>query len=211
MQAGPQATQLFKFEQSGGAGSWERYSASVSWDFVNVNADSRSLAAKWQIEAGELETEVRQSDDTTIQPMHVHLDLAWLPRLAAVPWTPLLVHSVALPEPACHVRHAMPASGFIACILLTAPQSLGTQPLQVSDQFVCELAQQRCIIGTAAGDAWALRFPTAAACQAFADKYNACLFENTYEKPYTDAERAQVGLQSQAVLPVLEQPAIMPV
>ena len=46
MQAGPQATQLFKFEQSGGAGSWERYSASVSWDFVNVNADSRSLAAK---------------------------------------------------------------------------------------------------------------------------------------------------------------------
>ena len=59
MQAGPQATQLFKFEQSGGAGSWERYSASVSWDFVNVNADSRSLAAKWQIEAGELETEVR--------------------------------------------------------------------------------------------------------------------------------------------------------
>lgn len=84
MQAGPQATQLFKFEQSGGAGSWERYSASVSWDFVNVNADSRNLAAKWQIEAGELETEVRQSDDTTIQPMHVHLDLAWLPRLAAV-------------------------------------------------------------------------------------------------------------------------------
>ena len=90
-----------------------------------------------------------------------------------------------------HCRH--PAHGTLA---------LGTRLLQVSDQFVCELPQQRCIIGTAGGDAWALKFPTAAACQAFADKYNACLFENTYEKPYTDAERAQVGLQSQTEMPV---------
>ena len=72
MQAGPQATQLFKFEQSGGAGSWERYSASVSWDFVNINEDSRNLAAKWQLEAGELETEVRQRFDAMSELSHAH-------------------------------------------------------------------------------------------------------------------------------------------
>ena len=88
MQAGPQATQLFKFEQSGGAGSWERYSASVSWDFVNVNADSRSLAAKWQIEAGELETEVRQSFDTMSERVQGQLGPALAALACCMPWTP---------------------------------------------------------------------------------------------------------------------------
>ena len=111
------------------------------------------------------------------------------------------MHSSKLPEPACYEQHAVLTQEH-QLHFTHSTSTPDTRSLQVSDQFVCELAQQRCIIGTTAGDAWALKFPTAVACQAFADKYNACLFENTYEKPYTDAERAQVGLQSQAVMPV---------